>query len=160
MPIKFIILSILALAAPLKAYERGSLLSVGVGLFNVCRDQRTMQYQIEYKWPVSYRGIQPFCSFFITNQRSLYFCAGACYDINIADKIIITPSFGPGLYSKGKGKDLYFPLEFRSSLALSYQFPNKCRLGAQFYHISNASLGHKNPGAESLIFFFGFPAKY
>lgn len=147
-------------SAPLKAFERGSLLSLGVGIYNVCRNQRTMQYQAEYKWALSYKGIQPFFSFFITNQQSFYFCAGACYDICIADKVIITPSFGPGIYSKGKGKDLHFPLEFRSSLALSYQFSNKCRLGAQFYHISNASLGKKNPGAESLIFFIGFPTKY
>ena len=161
MRIKFSIwiIALLASLTPLKAYERGSLLSLGMGIFNICRDQRVLQYQVEYKWAASYRGIQPFCSFFITQKQSLYFCAGACYDINIADKIIITPSFGPGLYVKGKGKDLHFPLEFRSSLAVAYQFCNKWRLGAQFYHISNASLGRKNPGAESLIFFIGFPMK-
>lgn len=137
--------------------KRPALVSLGVGVFNIVRKERTAQYQIEYKWENCYYYIQPFVSFFITNHRSTYFCAGACADIFIYKNLVLTPSFAPGIYVRGKGKDLGFPLEFRSSLALSYQFKNCTRVGAQFYHISNASLGHRNPGEESLVFFFSFP---
>ncbi len=138
--------------------KRPALVSLGVGVFNIVRpNHRTVQYQIEYKWENCYYYIQPFVSFFITNERSTYFCAGACADIFLYKNIVLTPSFAPGIYVRGKGKDLGFPLEFRSCLALSYQFKNCTRFGAQFYHISNASLGHRNPGEESLIFFFSFP---
>lgn len=137
--------------------ERFALLSLGVGAYNIVRNQRTVQYQVEYKWKNSIHHIQPFISSFITNHGSFYVCGGGCLDVIFFKKLIITPSFGAGLYFKGKGKDLGFPLEFRSSMALSYQFENRNRIGAQFYHISNASLGHRNPGEESLIIFFSFP---
>lgn len=137
--------------------KRPELVSLGIGVFNIVRKERTVQYQIEYKWDKCYWYIQPFVSIFVTNHRSTYFCAGACADIFIYKNLVLTPSFAPGIYVRGKGKDLGFPLEFRSCLALSYQFKNCTRFGAQFYHISNASLGHRNPGEESLVFFFSFP---
>ncbi|HSX03919.1 MAG TPA: acyloxyacyl hydrolase, partial [Rhabdochlamydiaceae bacterium] len=137
--------------------QRPALVSLGVGVFNIVRPQRTVQYQIEYKWENCWYYIQPFVSFFITNHQSTYFCAGICADIFVTKNIVVTPSFAPGIYIKGHGKDLGFPLEFRSCLALSYQFKNCTRFGAEFYHISNASLGHRNPGEESLVFFFSFP---
>jgi hypothetical protein len=44
-------------------------------------------------------------------------------------------------------------------MEIAYEFKWKSRVGAQFYHISNASLAHKNPGAESLIFYYAIPLK-
>jgi hypothetical protein len=140
--------------------KRPALLSFGAGVFNIIKEPRAAQFQIDYKWDYCYYYIQPFTSFFITTNRSIYFCAGACADIFLPKNFVLTPSFAPGIYIKGCGKDLGFPLEFRSALALSYQFKNKSRFGAQFYHISNASLGHRNPGVECLVFFFSFPPNY
>lgn len=140
--------------------DRLSHVSLGIGVFNIVKPNRTAQYQIEYKWKYSFLGIQPFVSFFFTNQQSFYMCSGICYDIYMGRKLVLTPSFAPGLYFRGKGKDLGFPLEFRSSMALSYQFENKNRIGVQFYHISNASLGRRNPGEESLIFYYSFQPSF
>ncbi len=50
-----------------------------------------------------------------------------------------------------------FPINFRSALELSYIFHNKGRFGAQFNHISNAHMFHKNPGANSLFIFYAIP---
>jgi len=92
-----------------------------------------------------------------TERATLYVYGGMALDLFLGKGFVLTPSFAPGLYVQGKGKDLGFPLEFRSSMELSYILPNRGRIGAQFYHISNASLGSKNPGAEALVFFYGIP---
>jgi hypothetical protein len=94
-----------------------------------------------------------------TEKGTLYVCGGLGWDIFLGKHFVLTPSFAPGLYSKGGGKSLHYPLEFRSSIELAYIFKDKARAGAQFYHISNASLGHKNPGTECLIFFYSFPIR-
>lgn len=118
-----------------------------------------LQFQIEYKWSASWNGIQPFVCAMATQKGSLYFCLGGCYDFFMKKHFVITLAFAPGIYFKNGGKDLGFPLEFRSSIAFAFEFPNQDRLGLQFYHISNASLGHtighKNPGEESLVVFYG-----
>lgn len=118
-----------------------------------------LQFQIEYKWSASWKGIQPFICAMATQKGSLYFCFGGCYDFFMKKYFVITLAFAPGIYFKNGGKDLGFPLEFRSSIAFAFEFPNQDRLGLQFYHISNASLGHtighKNPGEESLVVFYG-----
>ena len=66
----------------------------------------------------------------------------------------ITPSFTPGLYHEGDGKDLGHMLEFKSEVQLSIDFSQSSKLGFSYNHISNASLGDKNPGANSYMFNF------
>jgi hypothetical protein len=136
----------------------GGLLSIGFGIWNVFPGKAYMtQYQLDYKWGASWYGVQPLGSFMLTDKGSFYFCFGACYDIYLGCRFaVLTPSFAPGLYIRNSGKDLGYPLEFRSSLALSYEFDNWNRVGVQFYHISNASLGHRNPGIDCLVFYYAF----
>ena len=68
--------------------------------------------------------------------------------------LTLTPSFAPGLYHKGNGKDLGHVLEFKSEVQLSYAATDKSSLGVSYNHVSNASLGNKNPGANSYMFSF------
>lgn len=134
-----------------------AVLSVGAGTFDTLRPGRRLaQFQLEYLWSACWHGVRPVASAFVTHKGSLYFCFGAAYEIYMGKNWILTPSFAPGIYLKNGGKELGYPLEFRSSIALSYQRQNCDRFGVQFYHISNASLGFKNPGEESLIFYYGF----
>ena len=65
-----------------------------------------------------------------------------------------TPSFAPGLYSEGDGKDLGHVLEFKTEVQVSYAFSDTSSLAVSYNHLSNASLGDKNPGANSYIFNF------
>ena len=69
-------------------------------------------------------------------------------------KLNITPSFAPGYYSKGDGKDLGHSLEFKSELQFSVDLFSTSQLGFSYNHLSNASLGSKNPGANSYMFNF------
>ena len=66
----------------------------------------------------------------------------------------ITPSFTPGLYHEGDGKDLGHMLEFKSEVQLSFDLSKNTELGFSYNHLSNASLGVKNPGANSYMFNF------
>lgn len=133
---------------------RPGLLSLGVGSFDTLREHRRMlQFQAEYKWSACWYGIQPFVGAMATAKGSLYFCFGGGYDFYVGRYVVLTPSFAPGIYVKNGGKELGFPLEFRSSIALAAEY-NCHRIGVQFYHISNGSLGFKNPGEESLVIFY------
>ena len=65
-----------------------------------------------------------------------------------------TPSFTPGYYTQGDGKDLGHVLEFKSEVQLSFNLFDDSHLGMSYNHISNASLGDNNPGANSYMFNF------
>ena len=58
------------------------------------------------------------------------------------------------MYSKGDGKDLGHPLEFKSEVQMSVDLTEGTNLGLSYNHVSNASLGDKNPGANSYMFNF------
>ena len=45
-------------------------------------------------------------------------------------------------------------LEFKSELQISVDFVSNSQLGFSYNHLSNASLGTKNPGANSYMFNF------
>ena len=70
----------------------------------------------------------------------------------MGDKIKFTPSFAPGFYHEGDGKDLGHALEFKTEVQLSYAISESTNFGMSYNHISNASLGDKNPGANSYMF--------
>ncbi len=134
---------------------------LGVGGFNMLHGPKTMVYQAEYRFNAEiYRKghflLRPLVGAMMTGTRSSYFYGGIAFDF-IFKHFAITPSFAPGIYFQGGGKNLYYPLEFRSTFEMAGIFTNKARLGFQFYHISNASLGRKNPGTECLVFFWAIP---
>ena len=64
------------------------------------------------------------------------------------------PSFTPGIYEQGDGKDLGHIVEFKSEVQLSLDLPKDSQFGFSYNHLSNASLGDKNPGANSYMFNF------
>ena len=68
--------------------------------------------------------------------------------------INITPSFTPGVYNQGDGKDLGHLVEFKSEVQISLELPRESQFGISYNHLSNASLGDKNPGANSYMFNF------
>ena len=68
--------------------------------------------------------------------------------------LTFTPSFAPGLYHEGDGKDLGHVLEFKSEIQFSYKLSDETNIGFSYNHVSNASLGDKNPGANSYMFNF------
>jgi hypothetical protein len=45
-------------------------------------------------------------------------------------------------------------LEFKSEIQFSYNPSENSKIGISYNHVSNASLGDKNPGANSYMFNF------
>ncbi len=134
------------------------LLNLGAGVYDIIHDPHNFMLQVEYRSFIKkFHYARPLVGLMGTDKATFYFYAGMACDIFLGSKVALTPSFAPGLYLKGFGKNLHFPLEFRSSMELSYILPNQGRIGGQFYHISNASFGPKNPGAEALVFFYSVP---
>ena len=85
------------------------------------------------------------------NAAYVYTGVQANYSLGILN---IIPSFTPGLYEAGDGKDLGHMLEFKSEVQLSLDLPKDSQFGFSYNHLSNASLGDKNPGANSYMFNF------
>jgi len=98
-------------------------------------------------------NLSPITGALITADNAGYVYTGvqAQYKIGVLN---ITPSFTPGLYHAGDGKDLGHMLEFKSEVQLSLDLSKTSELGFSYNHISNASLGDKNPGANSYMFNF------
>ncbi len=132
-------------------------LMVGEGSFNVTKTKPRVMAQIEYRWEVNCYHLRPLVAFFITTDTNFFACGGIAYDIFLGRKVVLTPSFAPGVYYQGHGKKLGFPINFRSGLEIAYVFHNRGRFGAQFNHISHAHLAHRNPGANSLYIFYAIP---
>ena len=98
-------------------------------------------------------NLSPVTGAMITADNAGYIYTGVQAQYKIG-ALNITPSFTPGLYHEGDGKDLGHLLEFKSEVQLSVDFSKSSKLGFSYNHISNASLGDKNPGANSYMFNF------
>ncbi len=113
-----------------------------------------LQHQNENLYRKSFLGtLSPVTGFMITGDNATYLYTGiqAEYDLG---GINFTPSFSPGLYGQGDGKDLGHLIEFKSELQISVDLFKDSEMGFSYNHLSNASLGEKNPGANSYMFNF------
>ena len=98
-------------------------------------------------------NISPITGALITGDNASYIYTGIQAQYRIGN-LNITPSFTPGLYHEGDGKDLGHLVEFKSEVQISLDIFKDSELGFSYNHISNASLGDKNPGANSYMFNF------
>ena len=98
-------------------------------------------------------NLSPITGAMITADNASYFYTGVQAQYKIGS-LNVTPSFTPGLYHEGDGKDLGHMLEFKSEVQLSLNLSDSSKLGFSYNHLSNASLGDKNPGANSYMFNF------
>ena len=98
-------------------------------------------------------NLSPITGFLFTADNAGYLYTGvqAHYKLGAFN---LTPSFTPGIYHEGDGKDLGHLIEFKSELQISLDLSKTSELGLSYNHISNASLGEKNPGANSYMFNF------
>ena len=113
-----------------------------------------IQHQNENLYRDSFLGtLSPVTGFMITADNAKYAYTGVQAQYKIGALNVI-PSFTPGLYGEGDGKDLGHLIEFKSEVQLSLDLTKDTELGISYNHISNASLGEKNPGANSYMFNF------
>ena len=154
-----VLLTFSASAEEIKDNNLNAKFSVYSGMFDFSDDGKKsaligFQHQNENLNRDTFFGnISPITGVMITADNAGYIYTGvqAQYKIRALN---ITPSFTPGLYHEGDGKDLGHMLEFKSEVQLSIDFSQSSKLGFSYNHISNASLGDKNPGANSYMFNF------
>jgi lipid A 3-O-deacylase len=163
----FFLLKFFCFSGTLHAAASPHLLSFAAGAFDITREKhRTWEFEVEYKFllkclasPWSFLEFRPLVGIMATATESVYLYGGLNFDLLFWDHFLIAPGFAAGYYSAGQGKNLGYPLEFRSGVEFAYQSLDGHRLGIHFYHLSNASLGHKNPGEESLVIYYDIPIK-
>ena len=116
-----------------------------------------VQHQNSDLYRKSFLGdLSPITGAMITADNAVYFYSGIETNFSLGP-IIITPSFAPGYYNQGDGKDLGHGLEFKSEVQVSFDLGESTNLGMSYNHVSNASIGDKNPGVEILSFSYHLP---
>lgn len=132
-----------------------------VGDFSIGRDSahETVEGGLEYRFPDQYYGLRPTVGILGNADGAMYGYAGINWDLPIKsiEPIVITPGVKVGAYSRGDSKDLGYGVEFHDSIEVTYKFDSGQRVGAALAHMSNASLGNKNPGTEIVQAVYSLP---
>ena len=139
-----------------KANEREADISFYTGTFDVIDkegDDQTSLFGIEHKNPDLFRNtflgkFKPITGGFITGDSSIYLYTGVEGQYGIGP-IKILPSFSPGYYEKGGGKDLGSMLEFKSEIKFGLDIFENSKLSYSYSHISNNDWGDTNPGTDN-----------
>ena len=146
-------------AEELKNINRSNEYNIYTGMFDFSDDGKSatlvgFQHQNESLNRDTFLGnLSPITGVLITADSAGYVYTGVQAQYKIGS-LNVTPSFTPGLYHEGDGKDLGHMLEFKSEVQLSLNLSDSSKLGFSYNHLSNASLGDKNPGANSYMFNF------
>ncbi len=136
--------------------QRTSYLGVGAGVFNIMDNDPKVYGLIDYRPPLGAYGIGTYLTLAGTEEE-VYLSGGILKDFFLSRSVVLTPSFGCGLYHQNGGMALGSTLEFRSAVKLSYELPNSSRIGVRFGHVSNAGLGEINPGSEIISLIYSVP---
>ena len=138
------------------SYQPNNDISVYTGTFDVIDkegDDQTSLVGIEHKNPDLFRDtpfgkISPITGAFVTGENSVYFYTGIQAQYGIGP-LKIYPSFSPGYYEKGDGKDLGSVLEFKSEINVAFDILENSKIGYSYSHISNNDWGNSNPGTDN-----------
>ena len=153
------IFSFSLIADEINIVEKNTEFNIYSGMFDFSDDGKKsaligFQHQNENLNRNTFLGnLSPITGFMITADSAGYIYTGVQAQYKVGS-LNIVPSFTPGLYHEGNGKDLGHLLEFKSEIQLSLDLSKTSELGLSYNHISNASLGDKNPGANSYMFNF------
>ena len=151
--------SIPLIAEEQRTQNKNTEFNVYTGMFDFSDDGKKstligFQHQNENLNRDTFLGnLSPITGFLITADNAGYIYTGVQAQYKLG-ALNLTPSFTPGIYHEGDGKDLGHLIEFKSELQISLDLSKTSELGFSYNHISNASLGDKNPGANSYMFNF------
>ena len=158
MKIKFLLLLLISslISNYLTADQGDNDISFYTGTFDVIDkegDDQTSLFGIEHKNPNLFRDtffgkFKPITGGFITGDSSLYLYTGVEGQYGIGP-LKILPSFAPGYYEKGDGKDLGHVLEFKSEIKIGFDIFENSSLSYSYSHLSNSTIGESNPGTDN-----------
>jgi len=149
----YLLLSLLLFFTPVKSETEYSFYTGTFDTIDKEGDDEATLYGFEHNNPVLFRDtfvgkFSPITGGFITDKDSIYLYTGvqAEYEMGFLN---IIPSFTPGYYEEGDGKDLGMALEFKSELKFSFDIFKDSKIGYSYSHISNNEWGDKNPGVDN-----------
>ena len=158
MKIKFLVIFCIIIFASKSslADEQKTDISIYTGTFDIIDkegDDQTSLIGLEHRNSDLFRNtvlgkLTPLTGIFMTGDSSVYLYTGVegQYDIG---PLKILPSFSPGLYEKGDGKDLGSVLEFKSEIKIGLDIFENSKIGYSYSHISNNNWGEINPGTDN-----------
>jgi hypothetical protein len=113
---------------------------------------------LEARWSRDWHRLRPWGGLTLVDSGAWFAGAGVIYDIPLSERARLTLGSGPFYYTNAEqDDDLGFRLEFYSFAELSWKWKRDVRLGVRVGHLSNAGLGRRNPGTETLSFVVSFP---
>ena len=149
----YLLLSLFLFFTPVKSEAEYTLYSGTFDTIDKEGDEKATLYGFEHNNPILFREtfigkFSPITGGFVTNKSSIYLYTGvqAEYEVGFLN---IVPSFAPGYYEEGNGKDLGMALEFKSEIKLSFDIFQNSKVGYSYSHISNNDWGTINPGANN-----------
>ena len=130
--------------------------SIYIGIFDTIDkegDDKATMIGLEHNSPILFRDtfvgrFSPITGGFVTNKSSIYLYTGVQAEYKIGS-LNIVPSFAPGYYNSGDGKNLGSPLEFKSQIKISFDILKDAKVGFSYSHISNNDWGDINPGVDN-----------
>jgi lipid A 3-O-deacylase len=139
----------------------GALFALSAGQFNIANQQKTaVEAGVQWRGGGRWWVLHPIAGAAVTDEGAFNAYLGFTFDLPTRGTgFVARPSFAPGYYHQGGGKDLGDALEFRSGLELGWRFGDGTRVGVELHHLSNASLGRINPGENTLLLVVSFPAR-
>ena len=136
--------------------KKNNNISIYTGTFDTIDkegDEQTTLMGMEHKNKDLFRDtwlgrFSPTTGAFVTGKSSVYVYTGIEAEYNLGP-INISPSFAPGYYEAGNGKNLGSALEFKSEVKIGVDIFKGSNLGFSYSHISNNEYGDINPGTDN-----------
>jgi len=158
--------ALIASSAPVSA-QSPDLLSLGGGAYDTSRNtprDRATDFRLEYRpvavaWRDEGIVLRPFAGVEVTTDGAVYGLGGLSLDLAIG-ALVMTPSFGAGLYHDGGGKELGSVVEFRSTFEIGWRIKGGGRISLGYGHISNAGITDRNPGTEIVTLYWHQPVDW
>ncbi len=152
-------LGLLLLLASFAASAEGvTSLAVSTGQLGLRRDvPHALGIEVQVRSPWRWSLIRPIAGVLTSSSGGAYLYSGVAVEVPLPGGFRLTPGFAPGVVLASGDRDLGSPVEFRSSIELSFAPSNALRLGLGLSHISNARLSQHNPGVEVLTFSLAVP---
>jgi hypothetical protein len=134
-------------------------LGVGLGVYDVFDGDRATDIRVDARFDKALLWqIKPWAGLEGTTDGSAWAGGGLYTDIDLNDRLFLSPSVGAGLYLQGgSDKDLDYPVQFRTQLEMNYRLDTGGHVGVGLSHLSNADIGDTNEGTEVLSVHYRMP---
>jgi hypothetical protein len=132
---------------------------VGAGVLNVRQGRQRDQSMgvIEYRFPELKWNVRPWAGFARAERGTNFVSAGVLYTLEMSSGLKLSAGWAPTFYDMSHGWDLGAKLNFYSFIEAGYGFKNGHVMSLRFGHLSNAGLGYRNPGTETVQLSFAVP---